>query len=77
MYAAYILLMDSFKRWLEYIDAGPFPATVAQDRQPHNVNGGIGDKGTPRQMRRNPPTSAFPTYGGDPLPGNKKTLKKG
>ena len=62
----------TFKQWLEIIDSGPFPPTVAQDRRPDVVNAGIGDKKTPKPMRRSPITSAFPTYGGEPLPGNKR-----
>lgn len=71
-----------FSNWFkiqEYIDSGPFPATGDQARRPDLVNGGIGDKQTdirPNPMKNNPPTSAFPTYGGEPLPGNKKPMKK-
>ena len=61
--------MRGFK---EYIDSGPFPRAPVQDRRPDLVNGGIGDKDTPKPMRRSATTSAFPTY---ELPGMKPKSK--
>ncbi len=68
--------MDKFAEWLKLIEVGadiPMPKTVPPDRQPQNVNAGLGDKlpfNNPMKRKDNP-TSAFPTYT-DPLPGNKK-----
>jgi len=74
-------MMDNFAEWLKLQEVGndqPLPPTVPPDRQPQNVNAGLGDKldyNNPMRRKDNP-TSAFPTYGGDPLPGNKKAKMK-
>jgi len=76
-------MVDNFSEWLKIQEMSVgdifMPGTTAQDRQPHNVVAGLGDKldyNNPMRRKSNP-TSAFPTYGGDPLPGNKKAkLKK-
>jgi len=77
--------MDKFAEWLRLQEVGadiPMPSTVPPDRQPQNVNAGLGDKGMELNnpmRRKSAPTSAFPTGtlpGSDPLPGNKKLMKK-
>ena len=79
-------MIDKFCDWLKLNEVGadlPMPGTVDQARQPHLVNAGLGDgskrnwKDFMNPMRRtSSPTSAFPTYGGEPLPGNKRAMKK-
>lgn len=78
-------MFSNFSKWIKLQEAEimPLPGTVDQARQPHLVNAGLGDGSIKKKrdlnnpMRRvSNPTSAFPTYGGDPLPGNTKAMKK-
>jgi hypothetical protein len=72
--------VDNFSEWLKLqeglVDA---PKTPDQARRHDLVGAGLGDGLEPSNPMhvQGGITSAFPTYGGKPLPGNKKAkLKK-
>ena len=70
-------MLDNFKTWIELVDAGPILPTQSSDRRVDLKSGGLVDKTVPKPMRPEPITSAFPTYGGPPLPkiGRKPVIK--
>lgn len=75
-------MLDNFAEWLKLQETGVddlfMPNNPPQDRMPHNVVAGKGDGldyNNPMRRKSNP-TSAFPTYGGEPLPGNKRAKMK-
>ena len=70
-------MFNSFRTWIELTDAGPIEPSPSSDRRPDLKWGGLSDKKIPKQMRPESPTSAFPTYGGPPLPqiGRKQVIR--